>query len=353
MNIKIKGYWLGALLAATCVFSSCTKNDDANDENIVSNNYIVVQSTVNMSGNSQSTKIDLEANCQWKVSYEKGSWTDLMVTPSEGTGSTTVIIESSVNNTESDRYVDLKFSTIDGDLPRVCKVTQSAGDFVAELGFENLDGEKYNASYEESSKSITIKSNTSWEDDIIFETDEEDRNPWCYLTDEKGTGNGHFTIVITGNQTSVKRTAGVIVATSNKSGQQKYISMIVEQNAAPLPVATLGASYAEDGVTISINGKVSSASVYNLVDYGYCISRDDENENPPRTQISLMPASTGSVTEAEISTSFTKEDGYTYYICSYAKSIVGTTYSDVVELKLPGNTPDNDDNTPPILTRKK
>ena len=65
-----------------------------------------------------------------------------------------------------------------------------------------------------------------------------------------------------------------------------------------------------------------------------------------------MPSSTGSVTEAEISTSFKKEDGFTYYICSYAKTIVGTTYSDVVELKLPGNTPGNDDNTSPSLTRK-
>ncbi len=347
MNIKTKGYWLGALLAAMCVFSSCTKNDDANDENIVSNNYIVVQSTVNMSGNSQSTKIDLEANCQWKVSYDKGSWTDLMVTPSEGTGSTTVIIESSVNNTETDRYVDLKFSTIDGDLPRVCKVTQSAGDFVAELEFENLEGEKFTAPYEETSKSITIKCNTTWEADVVFGTDEEDRNPWCYLTDEKGSGNGHFTMVITDNQTSVKRTAGIIVATSNKSGQQEFISMIVEQNAAPLPTATVKSTVGQDGVTISINGKVSSGSKYDLTDYGYCISREPN----PRDKISML--SGGSAAEGTFSTTTKQEDGYTYYICAYATTIIGTTYSDDYSVTLPGATPGNDDNVSPSLARKK
>ena len=237
MNIVRKSYWLGALLAATCVFSACTSNDDANDENTVSSNYIVVSSKVSMSGNSQAATVDVTSNCHWKVSYDKGSWTDLIVTPTEGTGNTVVTIESSVNNTESDRVVVLNFSADDGSLPRACTVTQSAGDFQAELEFENLEGEKFTAPYEETSKSITIKCNTSWEADVIFETDEEERNPWCYLTDEKGSGNGHFTIVLTDNQTSVKRTAAIIVATSNKAGQQEFISMIVEQNAAPLPTA--------------------------------------------------------------------------------------------------------------------
>ena len=352
MNIKTKGYWLGAFLAAICVFSSCTKNDDANDENTVSNNYIVVQSSVLMSGNSQSQKIDLEANCQWKVSYDKGSWTDLEVSPIEGNGNTTVIISSSLNNTESDRYVDLKFSTIDGDLPRVCKVTQQMGDFKAELAFESLESNTVTIPYTGQDKEFTVVSNTSWDADIEF-SDEDAKNPWCRLVNDVGTLNGHFTAVVNENQTSEKRTATIKVATKNVNGDKKDISVIVEQSAAPLPVATLGASYGEDGVTISINGKVSSASIFNLVDYGYCISREDENENPPRTQISLMTSSTGSVTEADISTSFTKEDGYTYYICSYAKTIVGITYSDVVELKLPGNTPGNDDNTSPPLSRKQ
>ncbi len=352
MSIKTKGYWLGAMLAATCVFSSCTKNDDANDENIVSNNYIVVQSTVNMSGNSQSQKIDLEANCQWKVTYEKGSWTDLVVNPTEGTGSTTIIIQSSVNNTEADRYVDLKFSTIDDDLPRVCKVTQSAGDFVAKLEFDNLKSKTDTIAYTGQERQYTIVSNTSWDADLEF-TEEEAKNPWCYLVDDEGSENGHFSVIVSKNNTANSRSVPIKVTTKNVSGNPEKRSITIFQEAAPLPLATLDASFAKDGVTITISGKVTSRSIFDLVDYGYCISREDENENPPRTQISLMPSSEGSVTEADILTSFTKEDGYTYYICSYAKTIVGTTYSDVVELKLPGNTPDNDDNTSPLLSRKQ
>lgn len=347
MNIVRKSYWLGALLAATCVFSACTSNDDANDENTVSSNYIVVSSKVSMSGNSQAATVDVTSNCHWKVSYDKGSWTDLIVTPTEGTGNAVVTIESSINNTESDRVVVLNFSADDGSLPRACTVTQSAGDFQAELEFENLEGEKFTAPYEETSKSITIKCNTSWEADVIFETDEEERNPWCYLTDEKGSGNGHFTIVLTDNQTSVKRSAGVIVATSNKAGQQEFISMIVEQNAAPLPTATVEAKVAEDGVTLSIDCKVSSGCRYNLTDYGYCISR---NPNP-RDKISQV--SGASVTEKDFSITTTQEDGYTYYICAYATTVVGTTFSEDYPVTLPGSTPGNDDNTSPVLARKQ
>lgn len=350
MNIRCKGYWLGALLAATCVFSSCTKNDDANDENTVSNNYIIVKSSVLMSGNSQSEKIDLEANCEWKVEYQKGSWTDLIVSPTSGNGNTTVIIESSVNNTEADRYVDLKFSTVDGDLPRVCKVTQQMGDFVAELAFESLEGNTVTIPYTGQEKDFSIISNTTWDADIEF-SGEDAKNPWCYLVNDEGSLNGHFTVSVTENQTNAKRAATIKVATKNVNGDKKTISVVVEQNAAPMPVATLKASYAEDGVTISITGEVYSASIFDLVDFGYCISREDENQNPPRNQISLMSSSTGSVKESPISASFKKEDGYTYYICSYAKTIVGTTYSDVVEIKLPGNTPGNDDNTSPELSR--
>lgn len=347
MNIVRKSYWLGALLAATCVFSACTSNDDANDENTVSSNYIVVSSKVSMSGNSQAATVDVTSNCHWKVSYDKGSWTDLIVTPTEGTGNTVVTIESSINNTESDRVVVLNFSADDGSLPRACTVTQSAGDFQAELEFENLEGEKFTAPYEETSKSITIKCNTSWEADVIFETDEEERNPWCYLTDEKGTGNGHFTIVLTDNQTSVKRTAAIIVATSNKAGQQEFISMIVEQNAAPLPTATVEAKVAEDGVTLSIDCKVSSGCRYNLTDYGYCISR---NPNPRDKKSQVSGAS---VTEKDFSITTTQEDGYTYYICAYATTVVGTTFSEDYPVTLPGSTPGNDDNKSPVLARKQ
>ena len=347
MNIRTKSYWLGALLVATCAFSACTSNDDANEENTVSSNYIVVSSKVSMSGNSQAATIDVTSNCHWKVTYDKGSWTDLIVSPSEGTGNQVVTIETSINNTEGDRVVVLNFSADDGSLPRACTVTQSAGDFVAEIEFENLEGDTYTSSYEGATKSLTIKCNTSWEADILFNTDEEERNPWCYLTDEKGSGNGHFSLVVTENQTNVKRSAGILVGTLNKAGQPKYVSMIVEQNAAPMPTATVEASYAEDGVTISISGKVASGSKYNLTDYGYCISREPN----PREKNSLLTG--GSVTEKNISATTKQEDGYTYYICTYATTVVGTTFSEDYPIDLPGATPGNDDNISPSLTRKK
>ena len=154
-------------------------------------------------------------------------------------------------------------------------------------------------------------------------------------------------MVITDNQTSVKRSAGIIVATSNKAGQQEFISMIVEQNAAPLPTATIEGTVGQDGVTISINGKVSSGSKYNLTDYGYCISRDPN----PRDKVSML--SGASTTETTFSTTSKQEDGYTYYICAYATTVVGTTYGEDYPVTLPGSTPGNGDNPSPSLARKQ
>lgn len=346
MNIRTKSYWLGALLAATCVFSACTTSDDANDENTVSNNYIIVKSSVLMSGNSQSEKINLEANCEWKVEYEKGSWTDLIVSPTSGTGNTTVIIETTVNNTEADRFVDLKFTTVDGDLPRVCKVTQQMGDFVAELEFESLEGNSVTFPYDGQEKEFSVVSNTKWDADIEFST-EDAKNPWCYLVNDEGSLIGHFTVVVNENQTNVKRSAAIKVSTKNVNGDKKTISVNIDQDPAPMPTATVEASVAEDGVTISFNGKVASGSKYNLTDYGYCISREPN----PREKNSLLTG--GSVTEKNISSTTKQEDGYTYYICTYATTVVGTTYSEDYPVTLPGATPGNDDNPSPSLTRKK
>ena len=123
--------------------------------------------------------------------------------------------------------------------------------------------------------------------------------------------------------------------------------MIVEQNAAPLPTATIEGAVGQDGVTISINGKVSSGSKYNLTDYGYCISRDPS----PRDKISML--SGASATENTFSTTTKQEDGYTYYICAYATTVVGTTFSEDYPVTLPGSTPGNDDNPSPSLARKQ
>jgi hypothetical protein len=59
----------------------------------------------------------------------------------------------------------------------------------------------------------------------------------------------------------------------------------------------------------------------------------------------------GSVKETTFSTTSKQEDGYTYYICAYATTVVGTTYSEDYPVTLPGSTPGNDDNPSPNLTR--
>jgi hypothetical protein len=343
MNIKTKGYWLRVLLAAICVFSSCTKNDDANDENTVSNNYIVVQSSVLMSGNSRSQKVDLEANCQWKVTYDKGSWTDLVVTPTEGTGSTTIIIESSVNNTEDDRYVDLKFSTIDGDLPRVCKVTQSAGDFQAELSLApDADGnkiEKIDVEYDSIARDVSIICNTSW---LVEKADVN----WCSVINGEGVNNGKFSLIIFDNPSVEERTTSVRVVTQNRSGKQIPLIIPVNQKGAPKPTASVKASLAEDGVTITINGTAYSNSKYDLTEYGYEIVSEHDS-------IHKTISSVGSVREKSFTVTVKEEDGYVYKIRTFATTQVCTEYSDPFELPLPGNTPENGDNTSPPLSRKQ
>ena len=341
MNIRKRGYWFAALLTATFALPSCTTNEDANEENIVSSNYIVVASATSMTANTPTAIISVTSNCHWQVTVDKSSWSDLNVSPLEGTGNGSVIIETTVNNTEGDRAAVLTFTNDDGTLTRTNTLTQSAGDFQATLSLEGL--EQIDLSYEELTRDVTVVCNTSWTTEVEI----AGGGTWCTLLNGEGTGNGKFSVVITDNQSASARTANLKVTTKNRSGNPVNVTVPITQSGAPMPDATVEATLASDGVTVSITGKVYSRSKYNLTDYGYCISRSPQ----PRDHVSVM--SGGSSVEGDINVSTELEDGYTYYICTYAQSTIGTTYSADYSITLPGSTPSNNDNTSPSLIRNK
>ena len=348
MNIQSKGYWFAALLAAMFALSSCTKNDDANEENIVSSNYIVVASSTSMTANTPTAVITVTSNCHWRISVEKGSWSDLNISPLEGDNSSNVIVETSVNNTEGDRSAVLTFSNEDGTLTRTCTITQSAGDFQATLSLENL--ESMDVNYESLTRDINVLCNTSWS------AEAPSADTWCTLMNNEGTNNGKFSIAISDNQSAASRTTSLKVVTKNRSGNQLTVTVPVTQAGAPVPEATVNATFDKDattneGIPVTITGKAYSRSKYNLTEFGYCISR---SANPRIDSAEKTEKFTGSSSslEGDINATVVLEDGYTYYICTYARSVVDIKYSEDYPLTLPGNAPGNDDNSSPSLTRK-
>lgn len=343
MRIRAKIYWLAALFATTGVLSSCTSNDDANEENIVSSNYIVVPSAISMTANTKMSTIDVTSNCTWHVSIEQSSFSDLNVSPITGTGNVKLVVETSANNTEGDRMAIIQISSEDQQLSRSCTVTQSAGDFQAELSLEEIaEGkklEKIDVEYDSITRDVTIICNTSW----LVEKPDVD---WCSVINGEGVNNGKFSVVILENSSKEARSTSVRVVTQNRSGQQIPLSIPINQKGAPSPSASVSASLADDGVTITINGTAYSGTKYNLTDYGYeIVSKHDS--------IHTSMLSGGSVREKSFTATVKEEDGYVYTIRAFATTIVGTEYSKPFELPLPGKEPNNGDNTSPELSRKK
>lgn len=357
MNIKVKIYWLATLFAVTGVFSACTTNNDANEENLVSDKYLIVDTKKQVTANSTLTVVELVSNCKWKVDYTTNvEWPGLNIDPMSGEGNANIRVTVNANETDADRAVVLNFIAEDEQLNKTCEIIQTVGDFEGKLilagsdevtvDYEGKPKDNQSGSYTDAYTVIIEECNTSWTAEVLTDDD----GTWCELLDNRGQKKGSFGVKFSENQTDRDRKAVVTVMTTNSAGTQAYDGIIFTQEGAPKPFALVDSVKKDkDGVAITIYGTVKSRSKYELTEYGYIITSE---KNKDYTNFSKKVSSGDSQTEATFTEVIKLEDGYDYVIKSYAKTRVGISESDPYPISLDGDEPNNNDNPWQPLARK-
>lgn len=152
---------------------------------------------------SQTTSLNITSNSAWTVTSNM-SW--LTVTPSTGTGNTTISLVTTPNPTVQSRTATLTFKN-NGITLKSITVKQAPG-----LPTLTLSGNTATLKGKEnSSEAVTVSSNTTWT------TTSSDT--WLTLSAISGSGNGTLTFMATKNLSETSRTATITVTTPGISSQ--------------------------------------------------------------------------------------------------------------------------------------
>lgn len=333
-------FWLAVVLAASTVFSSCSKNTDMEEGETVTKDYIMVEDNQSFSANTTSYLLNVQSNCAWTMAVS-GNWDGLSFdrTSAESTGgpqSINIVITTSKNNRPDDRSCTLVFSNSDGSFKRTVTLTQNAGDFVVEL---DVDPTQINVIATGDTKTFKVECNTEWTVEVNKDA------TWCIPDKVKGTERETVTLTIQQNQTPYERVAQITVASGNTKGNKKEMLVTVTQSAATVPSPVVTEAKVSDDLK-KITCKATLASMYDVTEYGYCIGL---SENP--TEEHQIGTEGGTSKNFNFTISDGIEDGRTYYIRAYAKSVVGIGYSENYPVTVKGDIPGNDDNNKPKLSR--
>ena len=337
MNIRKNNLWLTALLLmAFSVMTSCSKNNEAGDDIIVSSDYIVVDANINIGATSTVAVMEVRSNCNWYITMD-GGWQGLQLSTLEGTNNENVNIETPRNTSLEERSAVLTFKNEDSSINRVVTIKQAAGDIEVEL---SVDPVNISVIAGGETKTAKVTCNTDWTVAI-------DANaPWCVADKQKGVETEVITFTIQPNQTPDERRAEVKIASGNRTGNKKEQVITIIQDAAPKPspiVTSAVVNEQNNKITVT----ASFVSMYDVTDYGYCY----DTKPQPTAEQTTVGANGG--TSKEFSFTINVEDGRTYYIRAYAVSIVGIGYSEDYVITVPGETPEPGDNTSPNLVNRK
>jgi hypothetical protein len=159
---------------------------------------------------SPSETISVESNYPWKLTCD-ASW--ISFTPSTGDGNATVTITAQDNLTEDERNANLIF-TIGKEgsstfLRKVVRATQSFPQL-------NLDIELLSFEKDNSTKSFTVNSNTSWSVEVSSGAS------WITSNKTSGTGNSQISVTASAN-TGGDRTAEIKL---NYAGKYKALRIL-------------------------------------------------------------------------------------------------------------------------------
>ncbi|HNZ71559.1 MAG TPA: BACON domain-containing carbohydrate-binding protein, partial [Prolixibacteraceae bacterium] len=211
----------------------------------VSSSNLTIEST-----NGSTTNFSVTSNTSWNASSDQ-SW--LSLNPPSGNGNLTVVATAEANLTTSSRSGTI-FLSAPGTTSKSISVTQAAGAATLKVSTTSINiGAMAN-----SSSSVTITSNTSW--DISSD------QPWLEVSPENGVGNQLVTLVAQENPTILNRTATITISPNGTAS--KTITVTQASGSETLLLSTSA---------ITFEATEGSSSVVNVIsNTGWSVSVNEE-----------------------------------------------------------------------------
>ena len=405
---NIKEIELLVLIIGLLIFTSCSKTDT--NGYYVSSDYVNMNGDIIISGDATSANISVNADCGWTIS-DVPSWLSLSAISRDGdtdVGVTLTANPSSIN----ERSATLILSTVNG-LKRQFKVIQSKGTEVLSLNTDSLkfisDGESKKLSIQNNSEwkvlggedwfsidktsgtgsqdiNVTVNKNTTEEDRLAILTVQgvtksskvviyqsgvkttlsvspiaikagavaetqtitlsgdaawtaSSDATWAILDKLNGTGAASLQVKCEDNSSTVSRQAIITIKTN-----KKIITCTITQSAGEIPSLSVPAVTGASKYSATITGNYNSQ--FDVTEYGICYSSTKSLPTISDNKMSFSGSSQSGNIRAimENLSSLT-----TYYVCLYAISKVGISYSTKIQFTTTGGVPGSGDNPTPNM----
>lgn len=341
-SIKVSDNWLSVSPLSgngtTSLTLSAGKNDTGNSRMAVVTVTMGDKSancTVTQSGNNDNDKLEILSNAtllpqgetkiltltaskEWKASVSD-NW--LFITPESGNGSNNLVLTAGPNDTGKDRTAIIKVTM--GNKSATCFVSQSSipetlDINVSELSFKANGG----------TKSFSITSNTNW-----TITGPE----WCNLSVTSGKGDDNISVVVGENEFIQERDGMMII-----KGKNKTANINVKQSAGSLAIIS---SFSKNGQSFTYN----YSSELSVKELGVCYSTSDI---PTINDNKIMKSTNSNSGDVTITITDVKRNT-TYNVRAYVTNSVGIAYSNILDLKVSSEKPEEDDNQLPQAIKRK
>jgi len=278
---------------------------------------------LNMTYEAGNQDVRVTSNAKWSVT---GMTDWLTVNPTSGDGDGKITISVLENLTEQSRPATLTF-TGSGGASKQLKITQAGRPTDFSVSPTSLTAE---------AKSSKVQFNITGEARWTIKTDKE----WARPSDIQGEGSKTIIVELDDNITENQQQA--IITISSATNVSKFEQVTITQKAATRPVISdyVCTDITRNDVTVSF----SFTSMYPVTEYGICYST---NENPTISDKHVL--ATGEDLRGSYSTKISGlTSGSKYWFRAYAKSVVGPTYSEPVEVETKqGDKPNAGDNPQP------
>lgn len=216
--------------------------------------------------------IELESNTSWTVSSDE-EW--CTVTPTSGSGNTSVQVSVTDNTTTYTRIANLTFKY--GDKTKIVTVSQAGMKFLL------IEPGSINASAAAGSYSIDVVSNSSW----WFDSSQS----WCVINPETGSGCETISVNVSENTSTSSRTAiitirGESIPESTFNVTQAGVAVVAPSNDQCSGATSLSCSANLSGTTVNTTSKTIPHASISKYGVWYTFTGDGR-----QTTITVSPAS--------------------------------------------------------------